>query len=81
MSFDQGDGETIIEDFDVSTLKYAEVYRGAAAFKYGSLTMGGAINLVPLTGYDADPYQIRTEGGSYGFVRGQVSVRRRGRAV
>jgi iron complex outermembrane receptor protein len=36
ISFDQGDGEPIIEDFDVSTLKYAEVYRGADAFKYGS---------------------------------------------
>jgi iron complex outermembrane receptor protein len=73
ISFDQGDGETIIEDFDVSTLKYAEVYRGATAFKYGSLTMGGAINLVPFTGYDADPFQIRLEGGSYGFMRGRVS--------
>jgi iron complex outermembrane receptor protein len=73
VSFDQGDGETIIEDFDVSTLKYAEVYRGATAFKYGSLTMGGAVNLVPLTGYDADPFQIRLEAGSYGFLRGQIS--------
>src|ERR1700733_13759227 len=73
ISFDQGDGETIIEDFDVDTLKYAEVYRGADAFKYGALTIGGAINLVPLTGYDADPFQIRLEGGSYGFVRGQLS--------
>ena len=52
LSFNQGDGEAIIEDFDVSTLKYAEVYRGANAFKYGSLTLGGAINLVPFTGYD-----------------------------
>ena len=73
ISFDQGDGETIIEDFDVDTLKYAEVYRGADAFKYGALTMGGAINLVPLTGYDADPFQLRLEGGSYGFMRGQIS--------
>jgi iron complex outermembrane recepter protein len=73
VSFAQGDGETIIEDFDVNTLKYAEVYRGADAFKYGGMTMGGAVNLVPLTGYDADPFQIRLEGGSYGFMRGQVS--------
>ena len=73
VSFDQGDGETIIEDFDVDTLKYAEIYRGADAFKYGALTIGGAINLVPLTGYDADPFQIRLEGGSYGFMRGQIS--------
>jgi iron complex outermembrane receptor protein len=74
ISFNQGDGETIIEDFDVSTLKYAEVYRGATAFKYGSLTMGGAINLVPFTGYDAPSYQLQLEGGSYGFVRGEASA-------
>ncbi|HTB84600.1 MAG TPA: TonB-dependent receptor [Candidatus Sulfotelmatobacter sp.] len=74
ISFDQGDGETIIEDFDVSTLKYAEVYRGATAFKYGSLTMGGAINLVPFTGYDTPAYQLQAEGGSYGFIRGEASV-------
>jgi iron complex outermembrane receptor protein len=73
ISMDQGDGETIIEDFDVNTLKYAEVYRGADAFKYGALTIGGAVNLVPLTGYDADPFQMRLEGGSYGYFRGQVS--------
>jgi iron complex outermembrane receptor protein len=73
VSFDQGDGETIIEDFDVDTLKYAEVYRGADAFKYGALTIGGAINLVPLTGYDADAFQLRFEAGSYGFLRGQIS--------
>jgi iron complex outermembrane receptor protein len=73
ISFNQGDGETIIEDFDVNTLKYAEVYRGAAAFKYGSLTMGGAINLVPLTGYDADAFLLRLEAGSYGFLHGQAS--------
>ncbi|HEY4414536.1 MAG TPA: TonB-dependent receptor [Verrucomicrobiae bacterium] len=74
MSFDQGDGETVIEDFDVGTLKYAEVYRGADAFKYGALTMGGAVNLIPLTGYDADPFQMQVQGGSYGFFKGQVSA-------
>jgi len=74
VSFNQGDGEAIIEDFDVSTLSYAEVYRGANAFKYGGLTLGGAINLVPFTGYDAGPLQIQVEGGSYGFIRSQASV-------
>ena len=73
ISFDQGDGETIIEDFDVNTIKYAEIYRGATAFKYGALTMGGAINLVPYTGYDSDSFQARVEGGSYGFMRSQLS--------
>jgi iron complex outermembrane receptor protein len=76
ISFDQGDGETIIEDFDVSTLKYAEVYRGADCFQIRfALTMGGAINLVPFTGYDADRrISSRLEGGSYGFVRGEASA-------
>lgn len=74
ITFDQGDGETIIEDFDVNTLKHAEVYRGADAFKYGALTIGGAVNLVPLTGYDADAWQMRLQGGSYGFLRGQMSA-------
>lgn len=74
MSFQQGDGEVILEDFDVGTIRYAEVYRGANAFQYGGLTLGGAINLVPYTGYDAAPLQVSMEAGSYGFVRGQVSA-------
>jgi iron complex outermembrane receptor protein len=73
-TFNQGDGEVILEDFDVGTLKYGEVYRGASAFKYGSLTLGGAVNLVSKTGYDADAFGFRIEGGSYGFVRGQAST-------
>jgi iron complex outermembrane receptor protein len=73
LNFNQGDGESILEDFDVATLSHAEVFRGADAFKYGTLTLGGAINLVPFTGYDAAPFQIRLEGGSYGFFRGDMS--------
>ena len=73
LNFNQGDGETILEDFDVASLSYAEVFRGADAFKYGALTLGGAINLVPFTGYNAAPFQVRLEGGSYGFFRGDMS--------
>jgi len=74
ISFQQGDGEVIMEDLDVSTLQYAEIYRGANAFQFGALTLGGAINLVPYTGYTAAPYQVSLEAGSYGFLRGQTSV-------
>ncbi len=73
LNFNQGDGETIMEDFDLAALSYAEVFRGADAFKYGALTLGGAINLVPFTGYNAAPFQVRLEGGSYGFFRGDMS--------
>ena len=50
LNFNQGDGESILEDFDVAALSQAEVFRGADAFQYGALTLGGAINLVPFTG-------------------------------
>jgi len=73
LNFNQGDGETILEDFDVASLTYAEVFRGADAFKYGALTLGGAINLVPFNGYNAAPFQVPLEGGSYGFFRGDMS--------
>ncbi|HEY0790793.1 MAG TPA: TonB-dependent receptor [Chthoniobacterales bacterium] len=73
-TFNQGDGEVILEDFDFGAIQYAEVFRGANAFKYGALGLGGAVNLVSRTGYGSDPFQIRLEGGSYGFFRGQASA-------
>jgi iron complex outermembrane receptor protein len=73
LNYNQGDGEAILEDFDVAALSHAEIFRGADALKYGALTLGGAINLVPLTGYDAAPFQVRLEGGSYGYFRGEMS--------
>jgi len=73
LNFNQGDGESILEDLDVAALSQAEVFRGADAFKYGALTLGGAINLVPFSGYTAAPFQVRLEGGSYGFFRGDMS--------
>jgi iron complex outermembrane receptor protein len=53
--------------------RYVEVYRGANALRYGSATLGGAINYVSLTGYDADRVQLRLEGGSFDYQRAQVS--------
>jgi iron complex outermembrane receptor protein len=73
LNFNQGDGEATLEDLDVATISHAEIFRGANAFKYGALTLGGAINLVPFTGYDAGPFQVRPEGGSYGFFRGDMN--------
>jgi iron complex outermembrane recepter protein len=71
--FNQGDGEVILEDFSIASIKSAEVYRGANAFKYGAITLGGAINLVSKTGYDSGPFQMGVSGGSYGYVRGEAS--------
>ena len=50
LNYNQGDGEAILEDFDVAALSHAEILRGADALKFGAPTLGGAINLMPLTG-------------------------------
>jgi iron complex outermembrane receptor protein len=68
--YNEGDGEVLLEDFDLGSIRYAQVYRGANAYKYGSYTLGGAVNLVSQTGYDADPFTVRLEGGSFGTVKG-----------
>jgi iron complex outermembrane recepter protein len=74
LTLNQADGEIILEDLDVGTFKYAEVYRGANALQYGGQGLGGAVNFVPFTGYDAAPLSVRLEGGSFGFTRDQLST-------
>jgi iron complex outermembrane receptor protein len=74
LELNQGDGEVILEDVDVNTIDYAEIYRGASAFKYGAITLGGAINMVPFTGYTAAPCEALVEMGSYGFWLGHASM-------
>jgi iron complex outermembrane recepter protein len=69
----QGDGEAFLHDLDLQSVKYAEVYRGADALRYGGVTLGGAINLVTLTGRDADPFTARVSLGSFGFTEQAIS--------
>src|SRR6185295_16133612 len=54
--------------------RYIEVYRGANALQYGAATMGGAINFLSYTGFDAPPLLLRGEAGSYGYLRGQAAA-------
>jgi iron complex outermembrane receptor protein len=67
------DGQGDFVSIDPMTLRATEVWRGSNALAYGSTTLGGAINMLSLTGYDAPRFQMRLEGGSYGFLRGQIS--------
>lgn len=53
---------------------HLEVYRGANALRFGSGTLGGAINGVTPTGKDARGLYLRADGGRFGMVRGLVSV-------
>lgn len=52
---------------------HVEILRGANAFQYGALTLGGAINYVTHTGYDSSPFQARFDAGSFGNLKGQIS--------
>ena len=67
------DGGFDMQAVEPLSVDYLEVFRGANALRYGSTTLGGAINYVSPTGYTANKAQARVEYGSYGYVRGQVS--------
>lgn len=49
--------------------RYVEVYRGANALQHGASNLGGAINYVSRTGYNAPKFEARTEFGSFGYQR------------
>ncbi len=71
-ALNQADGLAITQPIDPDFLKRIEVYKGASAMRFGGDTMGGAINLVTKTGYDAPAFEARSEFGSYGFVKNYV---------
>ncbi|WP_411561910.1 TonB-dependent receptor family protein [Pseudomonas shirazensis] len=68
-----GPGGTPYELFEPLWLSRAEVLRGANGFDRGALALGGAVNYVTHTGYDADRLQLRYEIGSRGYARRHIS--------
>lgn len=73
LPLNQADGEAYLHDLDLRSVKYAEAFRGADALRYGSVTLGGALNLVTYTGRDAGPFTARFTAGSFGFLEQAVS--------
>ncbi|MFV0571252.1 MAG: TonB-dependent receptor domain-containing protein [Xanthomarina gelatinilytica] len=67
------DGSYIIGVLEPRAANYVEVFRGANALKYGAATLGGAVNLVSNNGYNASPFELKLEGGSFGYIGGSVS--------
>lgn len=68
-----GPGGTPYELLEPLWLSRVEVLRGANGFDRGALALGGAINYVTRTGYDAAKLQLRYEVGSHGYSKRQVS--------
>ena len=68
------DGLFDLFEIDPSAYQYVEVYKGANALRYGANSLGGAINFVTPTGYDAAQFDGRIDTGSFGYIRSQAST-------
>lgn len=69
-----GAGGTPYELFETYGLNYTEVLLGGNAYDYGALQLGGAINYVTKTGYDAAPFEVRYDYGSFNYRKLQASA-------
>ncbi|WP_426218081.1 TonB-dependent receptor family protein [Pseudomonas sp. DWRC2-2] len=69
-----GAGGTPYELLDTQGLDYTEVLRGANAFEYGALTLGGAVNFVTKSGLTSPGSRIKVEGGSFGWQKQAFST-------
>ncbi|WP_187671796.1 TonB-dependent receptor family protein [Zestomonas carbonaria] len=69
-----GPGGTPYELLEMSGVNYTEVLRGANAFDYTALSLGGAINFVTHSGYTAPGNYARFEAGSFGWRKQQAST-------
>jgi iron complex outermembrane receptor protein len=67
------DGFGDFQEIDPTAYRYVEVYKGANALRFGANSLGGAINFVMPTGYDADLFGARVDVGSFGFHKTAVS--------
>jgi iron complex outermembrane receptor protein len=73
----EADGYGDSQIADPLNTRYAEVYRGGNALRFGGALLGGAINMVTPTGKDAGfANQVRLDGGSFGLVREHVALAR-----
>jgi iron complex outermembrane receptor protein len=70
------DGSGDFYQIDPLAIRSVEVYPGGNALRFGTSTLGGAVNFISPTAYTAEaPNVLRAEGGTYGTWRlfGQVS--------
>ena len=63
------DGSFDFQGIEPLSTRYIEVLRGANALRYGATNLGGSINFISPTGYDAPKLEARSEFGSFGYQR------------
>lgn len=62
------------QELDPTIMSHLEIYRGSNALRFGSATLGGAINAVTPTGRTAPGIALRIDGGSFDTVRGLATA-------
>lgn len=68
-----GAGGTQEDLLNIAAVNYTEILNGANAFAYAATSLGGAINFVTHTGHTAPGLYARTEFGSFGYQKHQLS--------
>ena len=72
--YGNADGFSDFESIEPLTLKYIEVFKGANSLRFGGNTLGGAINFVTKTGYDAGILEARSQVGSFGYFKNYLGT-------
>jgi iron complex outermembrane receptor protein len=68
--FNLADGSADFQEVDPLIAQHIEVYKGGNGLRFGSSSLGGAINFVMPTAYSSDTQNlVRLEGGSFGTYR------------
>ncbi|HEX2485553.1 MAG TPA: TonB-dependent receptor plug domain-containing protein, partial [Myxococcota bacterium] len=67
--FHNADGFSDVESLELLAAERIEVYKGANSLRYGGSALGGGIQLVTRNGRSAEPVRLRTEGGSFGYLK------------
>ena len=68
-----GSGGTPYELLEPLWLSRAEVLRGANGFERGALALGGAVDYITRSGFDAPRLQLRMEAGSDGYLKRHIA--------
>ncbi|NAS29887.1 TonB-dependent receptor [Flavobacteriaceae bacterium R38] len=69
-----GNGETTIEDFELTSIARFEIIKGAASSIYGA-GLGGTIHLIPQNAYlNQTDATAEVSVGSFGLIKGIVNV-------
>ena len=67
------DGYGDFQEIDPTAYRYVEVFKGANALRFGSNSLGGAINFVMPTGRDSPLLDARIDAGSFGYLKAQAA--------